>query len=102
MLRLSKTRGLFSQTLSVSSSRRQRPKTRPALELLEARDLPSAVSGAVISGQSLVAKMGAPQCVGGHHLSVDSATDSGRYQTTVWSAAHDIGLGIKYGLGVKY
>jgi hypothetical protein len=39
MLTFTKIRGLFSQTPSPSSSRRQRPKTRPALESLEGRFL---------------------------------------------------------------
>jgi hypothetical protein len=96
MLSFTKLRGRFSNRASRLSCIRDRGKTRPALELLEARDLQSGLSGAVGAAPLLVAKIGAPQCADGHHLSVDSATDSGRYQTTVWSAAHDIGLGIKY------
>jgi hypothetical protein len=96
MLGFTKLRGRFSNRASRLGCLRDRGKTRPALELLEARDVPSAVSGAVVSAPFLVAKMGAQQCAGGHHLAVDSATDSGRYQTTVWSGAHDIGLDMKY------
>jgi hypothetical protein len=79
MLRFTKFRGLFSQTASRSTCRRDRGKTRPALESLEARDLQSGLNWGVGRGVSQVHSGQVPPITCPLvHASVDSATESVR------------------------
>jgi hypothetical protein len=91
MFSFTKFREPCSQSASDSTCRRDRGKTRPALESLEARNLQSALSGAVDSTTWPLAGKAAPQVHSGQVppivcplLNTWNSPATPKYQTELW------------------